>query len=304
MESKGNTYDIIVIGAGPAGLSAALYARRADKKTLVLEAGAYGGQIINATKLENYPGTPGVSGLDFASTLYQQVVDHGGEIVFEAATNIAKNRVDTVEKSYTAKAIIVATGTSHRKLGLAGEDRLIGRGISYCATCDGNLYKDKTVAVCGGGDTALTDALYLAGLAKTVYLIHRRNEFRGETRYVKKLKELSNVIFILNSNIIALNGEQKLESIIVKNSEKSMELALDGLFVAIGQQPSTNLVKDLIETDNAGYVISSDGVHTNIANIYVAGDVRQKAIRQVVTAVSDGAVAASTAIDELNKKES
>lgn len=302
MHSDKNHYDLIVVGAGPAGLSAALYARRANKRVLVLEAAAYGGQIINAAKFDNYPGIPSISGLDFATTLYQQALDHGAEIVFEAATTITARKVKTESSSYTAPAILIATGSRYRKLNLAGEENLIGKGISFCATCDGNFYKNRTVAVYGGGNTALTDALYLSDLTKHLYLIYRRDHFRGAARYADELAKKPNVEFLFNTTIHALHGDEQLEAVTIKNDNHARRLPLDGLFVAIGQTPASELVKDLVKTDENGFIISSDGVHTSAKGLYVAGDVRQKTVRQVATAIADGAIAATLIVNELNEQ--
>ena len=294
-------YDLIIIGAGPAGLTAALYARRANKKVLILEARSYGGQIINASKIENYPGIKDISGFDFSKNLHDQVIQLGTVIKYENVIKISKQKeVITTTNKYQAKSIIIATGVENRKLGLENETNYIGKGISYCAFCDGNFYKNKKVAVVGGGNTALTDALYLSSIADKVYLIHRRDTFRGDVEYVNELKNKSNVEFILNSNVIKLEGKEFLENIIIRdNNGEETKLEVDGLFVAVGQIPNNKKFEDLIETDQFGYIKSSDGVHTNVDYIYVAGDTRVKELRQLVTAVSDGAVAATTAIEEM-----
>lgn len=294
-------YDIIVVGAGPAGLTAALYARRANKKVLVFEAASYGGQIINTPKIENYPGIPNISGFDFATNLYNQVKNLGAEIKFETVLNIDKDKTVTTNKDkYQAKSIILATGAVNRKLRIENEKEFVGKGISYCATCDGAFYKGKTVAVNGGGNTALEDAIYLSDIANKVYLIHRRDSFRGENKYLEELKKKENVEFILNSNITKLNGENRLESIEIKdNDENTKTIDIDGLFIAIGQEPKNEIFAGLIELDEKGYIVSSDGVHTNVDGIYVAGDTRVKDLRQLTTAVSDGSIAATQAIKEM-----
>ena len=294
-------YDIIIIGAGPAGLTAALYARRANKKVLVLEAKAYGGQIINTLEIENYPGIPKISGFDFATNLYQQVKDLEAEIKFETVLRIEEDKkVVTNKGEYTAKAIIIATGAENRKLNLEKEEEFVGKGVSYCATCDGNFYKKKVVAVNGGGNTALEDALYLADLAETVYLIHRRDTFRGEDRYLEEIKNKNNIKLILNSTIQQLNGDEHLESIDVSDMNGNVQtIKVDGLFIAIGQTPKNEIFKNLIDIDDKGYIISIDDVHTNHKGIYVAGDTRVKDLRQLTTAVSDGSIAATTAIKEM-----
>ena len=292
-------YDIIIVGAGPAGLTSALYARRAGKKVLVLEAKTYGGQIINTSSIENYPALPNVSGFDFATNLYNQVKALDAEIKFETVIRIEEDKtVVTNKDKYQAKSIILATGAENRKLNLDKEAELVGKGVSYCATCDGNFYKDKIVAVNGGGNTALEDAIYLSNLAKKVYLIHRRDEFRGEQKYLEELKKKDNVEFILNANVIKLNGEDRLESIDIKQNDEFKTIDIDWLFIAIGQEPKNEIFANLINLNN-GYIDSIDGVHTNVDGIYVAGDTRVKELRQLTTAVSDGAIAATTAIKEM-----
>ena len=294
-------YDIIIIGAGPAGLTAALYALRSNKKVLVLEAKSYGGQIINAKKIENYPGIPEISGVEYATTLYNQVKNFGAEFKFETVIRIDENKnVITSKNTYQAKAIILATGAEKRKLGIENEAKYVGRGVSYCATCDGNFYKGKDVAVVGGGNTALEDALYLADLANKVYVIHRRENFRGEERLYEELKNKSNVEFILNSNVVKLNGEDKIESIDVQNNDNNINnITIQGLFIAVGQEPKNSMFSNVVELNEFGYIKSEDGVHTSTEGIYVAGDARVKTLRQLTTAVGDGALAATTAIKEM-----
>lgn len=300
-ERKIEMYDIIIVGAGPAGLTAAIYALRANKKVLVLEGKTYGGQIVNAQRIDNYPGMPHISGFDFATNLYNQAKELGAEIKFEKVLKITKDKnVETNKETYKGKAIILATGAENRTLGLGNEENLIGKGISYCATCDGNFYKNKIVAVNGGGNTALSDALYLADIAKKVYLIHRRDTFKAELKLVEEVQEKDNIEFILNSTIKSINGEEKLESIsIVDNDRCEKNIEINGLFVAIGQVPQNDIFSDVIEITSSGYIFSNDGVHTSMPGIYVAGDARVKDLRQIVTAVSDGAIAADTAVKEM-----
>lgn len=296
-------YDIIIVGAGPAGLTSAIYARRAMKSVLVLEALSYGGQIINTLSIENYPAMPGVSGFDFATNLYNQAKDLGADIKFEKVLEIkdgSLKKVVTSKEEYECKCVIIATGCENRKLGLPLEEELTGSGISYCATCDGNFYKGKIVAVVGGGNTALEDALYLSDIASKVYLIHRREEFRGEESTLNLLKKKGNIEFILNSNVTKLVGNEKLEKIIV-NDDK--EIDVDGLFVAIGKIPENENFRKLINLDDNGYIDSSEDCHTNVSGIFVAGDARKKDLRQLVTATSDGAVAANEAIKYINEEE-
>ena len=295
-------YDAIVIGAGPAGLSAAIYLRRANKNVLVLEKKMIGGQIVNANIIENYPACPNISGYELADNLSNQAIDLGATIKYEEVLSIKNSKVKTVittKGEYDTKTIIVATGEVTRKLGF--EDKYIGRGVSYCATCDGNFYKDKTVAVVGGGNTALDDALYLADIAKKVYLIHRRNEFRADQKTIDLLKKKNNIKYVLNSNITKINGENHLESIEVVSDKKVMTFNIDGLFIAIGHNPITSIFKDIINLDSDGYIKGTKNCHTNKQGIFVAGDVRCKELRQLVTATSDGAIAATEAIKYLNK---
>ncbi len=294
-------YDIIIIGAGPAGLTSALYARRAGKKVLVLEAKSYGGQILNANKVENYPGILSISGVDFAKHLYNQVEKLGFDIKYETVIRILENKtVITNQESYEGKAIIIATGAQNRKLDIENENDFIGKGISYCATCDGNFYKNKVVAVNGGGNAALEDALYLANIASKVYLIHRRDSFRGENAYLEELKKKENVEIIVNSTIKAVEGKELLENITVLNTDgNESTLKVDGLFIAIGQVPKNDIFNNVVDLDEKGYILSSDGVHTKTEGIYVAGDTREKVLRQLTTAVSDGSIAATIAIKEM-----
>lgn len=299
-------YDIIVVGAGPAGLTAALYALRANKKVLIFEAKAYGGQILNANLVENYPGIPNISGFDYATNLYNQVKELGGEFKFETVLKVDDSKnVITNSGEYSAKAVILATGAENRKLNIDGEATFVGKGVSYCATCDGNFYKGKTVAVVGGGNTALEDAIYLSNIASRVYLIHRRDEFRGEGKYTKDLKLKDNVEFILNSNVVKLNGEDKLDSIDVKNNNGDItSLDIDGLFIAVGQAPKNEMFANVVDLNEHGYAMVGEDLHTKIDGIYVAGDTRVKSLRQLTTATSDGSVAATTAIREMKKNES
>ncbi len=298
-------YDIIIIGAGPAGLTSAIYAKRANKNVLVLEAKNYGGQIINTLDIENYPANEHISGFDFATNLYNQAKNLGAEIKFEKVVDInnlgKEKEVITTKNKYKTKTIIIATGSENRKLGLPNEDEFVSKGISYCATCDGAFYKKKTVAVVGGGNTALEDALYLADLASKVYLIHRRDEFRGEESTINLLKEKDNVEFLYNSNVTKLNTKDRLESIeVTSNDGETRTIDVDALFIAIGRIPENQNFAKLINLDNAGYIISNEYCHTNVEGIFVAGDNRVKELRQLVTATSDGAIAAVEAIKYIN----
>ncbi len=297
-------YDIIIVGAGPAGLTSALYALRANKKVLVLEAKSYGGQILNAHKVENYPAIDSITGFDFATNLYNQVKKLGLEIKYETVLHVETDKTVTTNKGeYHAKAVIIATGAQNRKLNIPEEQEFLGKGVSYCAACDGNFYKNKVVAVNGGGNTALEDALYLSNIASKVYLIHRREEFRGEEVYTKELRQKENVEMILNSNIVALKGKDQLESITVENqNQERQEIKVDGLFIAIGQDPKNTIFANVVDINEKGYIESPDGVHTKVDGIYVAGDTRVKELRQLTTAVSDGSIAATMAIKEMKNE--
>lgn len=306
-------YDIIVIGAGPAGLSAAIYGLRAGKTALVLEGRIYGGQIINTPEINNYPGFKKISGAQLANELYQQARGLGAEIRMEKALSIEydenssthpKVSVNTSKGRYEASTLILALGAKNRLLGLPKEEEMIGSGISYCATCDGMFYKGKTVAVNGGGNAALEDVLFLSDYCEKVYLIHRRDTFRGERRMQKILEKKENVEFILNSTVSALLGEDRLSGIRVKeNGGEEKELSVDGLFVAIGRDPATAIVKDLITLDERGYIQAGEDCHTERKGVFVAGDCRTKLIRQLTTAAADGAVAALAAVEYLDMEE-
>ena len=299
-------YDIIVIGAGPAGMTAAIYARRAARSVLVLEAVNYGGQIMNTPDIENYPVEAHISGFDFSTRVYEQARGLGAEFKFEKAVEIREaegcKEVVTPKNTYQARAVILATGSENRKLGLEDEQKLTGRGVSYCATCDGNFYRNKVVAVVGGGNTALEDALYLADLAKKVYVIHRRDSFRGDDTNAARLRERENVEFVYNSNVTRLISEKRLKAIEVTNkldgSVRTIELS--GLFVAVGRVPENQNFASLVNLDEAGYVLAGEDCHTNAPGIFVAGDNRAKTLRQLVTATADGAMAATEAVKYVN----
>lgn len=290
--------DVIIIGAGPAGLAAAIYVERSGKEALLLEAGSFGGQIINTPEIENYPGIKKISGFDFAMSLYEQATGLGAKIIYEKADGIEdKGELKTVHtesgNSYDAKAVIIATGAKNRHLMLDKEEEFTGKGISYCATCDGAFFKGKEVAVNGGGNTAIEDALFLSNYCSKVYIIHRRGEFRGESSSLEMLKNKENVTFVLNSNIIKILGEDRLTGIRVKNNktEEEKDIDISGLFIAIGQEPDNKGFKNVADINEAGYVIATEELKTKTPGIFTAGDCRIKEVRQLATAVSDGAVA-------------
>ena len=296
-------YDVIVIGAGPAGLTSAIYLARANKKVLVLEALTYGGQIINTNKIDNYPALPHVSGIEFATNLYNQAIELGSEIKFEKAIDIDydKKIIKTNGNEYSAKAIIIATGSKMKKLGLPNEDKLIGRGVSYCATCDGMFFKNNDVAVIGSGDIAIEDALYLANIVNKVYLICNRDSLKGNDKQIEEINNKSNIELLLNSNITKLIGDNKLDGIEINTKGSNSNIEVVGLFVAIGNVPETNnLVRNITLSEN-GYIKAGEDTKTNIEGIFVAGDVREKYLRQLTTAVADGANAAVKAIEYINR---
>lgn len=292
-------YDLIIIGAGPAGLSAAIYAGRSGKKALLLEEKNYGGQIVNTPDIENYPGISHISGFEFAMELFKQAESFGAEIKYEKALSISGDdtKVVTTNKGqYEGKAVIIATGAKNRKLGLDNEDSLVGRGVSYCATCDGMFYRDKVVAVNGGGNTAVEDALFLANYCKKVYIVHRRDEFRADEKDVAKLKEKDNIELVLNCTIKEIVADEMVKGIVVvdKTTNEERQIDVNGLFIAIGQVPDNGDFENVVELEN-GYVKADESCYTNTPGIYVAGDCRTKEVRQLATAAADGAIAALAA---------
>ncbi len=306
-------YDVLIIGAGTAGMSAAIYVQRAGKSALVLEAKSYGGQIVNTPEVENYPGIASVSGFDFATGLYEQAVKCGAEIKMQGVLELVKTEngflAKTRRKEYEAKAVIIACGASNRPLGLDGEQELTGHGVSYCATCDGAFFKGKKVVVVGGGNTALEDAAFLSNYCEKVYLLHRRDQFRGDHSNVEKLRAKENVEFVLNSLSQELlteedeRGEKKVCGLRVKDKNTLEERILDvsGVFVAIGQIPKTEVFKDLVELDESGYIVAGEDCRTKVSGLFAAGDCRTKKVRQLTTAASDGAVAALAACEYINE---
>lgn len=292
-------YDIIVIGAGIAGVTSAIYGSMGNKKVLVIEKSNYGGRIISATSVKNYPGFIDISGADLATNLYVQATSLGSKIVFETVKGIldgSTKKVITDKNVYECKSIIIAIGLERRTLGISSEKELVGKGISYCAACDGNFYKNRNVAVVGGGKSAIEDAKYLSNIASNVYLIHRGSELDEK---VNK----NNIEVILNSTVDKINSNDKLESIDIKDKDNNIRnIVVDGLFISIGYDASNEEFDSLIELDNKGYIIA-DNTHTNIEGIFAAGDCTKKDLRQLVTAASDGAIAATEAIKYLEKRD-
>lgn len=295
-------YDIIVIGGGPAGLTAALYARRANKTVLVIEKGTFGGQITFSPKVENIPGFAQITGNEFAEKLVEQTLEQGAEVECCEVLEIKDGDVKTVVTDggdFEGKAVIIATGAKHRMLGLEGEEKLVGEGISFCAVCDGAFYADKTVAVIGGGNSALQEAILLSDIAAKVYVVQNLDFLTGESRLAQQLEAKDNIEIILGTTVKALKGENELKGITLeKTSDGSKrELELDGMFVAVGLVPQNEFCCKVVKLDGNGYVDADESCLTDRAGIFTAGDCRKKKIRQVVTAAADGAAAAMAACD-------
>ena len=298
--------DIIVIGGGPAGLTAAVYARRAGKSVLVLEKDALGGQITWSPKVENYPAVPAVSGMDLGNRMAEQAMDMGADVEIDEVLRIEdfgshKRVYGSFGTEYDARAVILAAGARPRKLGLKREDELVGSGVGYCAVCDGAFFKGQAVAVNGGGNSALQDAVLLSDLCSRVYLVHRRDSFRGEEALADQLRGKENVEFVLNAVITELKGDSELSGITVEQDGVQREIPVSGLFVAIGHEPDLAAFADFLDRDAQGYAASDEGCLTKTEGFFVAGDCRRKKIRQVTTAAADGAVAALAACAWLDR---
>lgn len=300
--------DIIIIGAGTAGLTAAIYGQRAGVSCTILEKYAPGGQIVNSPSIENYPGMYGISGFDYSMALLNQAQKLGAKMEYAEVTAVdfskETKKVITSSEELEAKAVIIANGTARRKIGCEGESRFEGRGVSYCATCDGNFFKGKTVAVVGGGESAFEEAEYLAEICEKVYLIHRRDVFTAAKTATENLLLKGNVTFLLNTVIKEIKGTVAVSSIVTENVlEKSIaEIFLSAVFVAIGLKPDNDIYKEAVELDEKGYIKATENCVTNAEGVFVAGDTRTKELRQLVTAASDGAVAANAAVAYIRKK--
>ena len=294
-------YDILIIGGGPAGLTAATYARRAGKTVLVIEKNAFGGQITWSPKVENFPGYLSLSGTELGDKLLEQAMEQGAEVELDEVVSVSVNAdgIKTVAcesgANFQGRALIIAVGAKPRMLGLPREDELVGSGVCFCAVCDGAFYAGQDVAVCGGGNAALQDALLLSEKCRSVTLIHRRDSFRGEQKLVEALKKRGNVDFVLNAAVIGLLGQNELEGIVISQNGESRTLPVTGLFIAVGHQPDNGVFADLMELDAAGYAASGEDCLTKSAGVFVAGDCRAKDVRQLTTAAADGSVAALAA---------
>ena len=299
-------YDIIIIGGGPAGLTAAVYARRAGKSVLVLEKDALGGQITWSPKVENFPSVLSISGAELGNLMADQAMEQGAEVEIEEVTGMEdcsgfKRVRCAFGAEYEGRAVILATGAKPRMLGIDREEELVGSGVGYCAVCDGAFFKGEPVAVNGGGNSALQDAMLLSELCSRVYLVHRRDSFRGEEKLVEALREKENVEFVLNARITALHGHGELTGITVEQDGTSRELKVSGLFVAIGHEPDNAAFAEYLALDGRGYAASGEDCLTPTAGLFVAGDCRSKTVHQLTTAVADGAVAALAACSWLDK---
>ena len=294
-------YDILVIGGGPAGLTAATYARRAGKSVLVIEKNAFGGQITWSPRVENFPGFLSLSGTELGDKLLEQAMEQGAEVELDEAVSVSvsPDGVKTVAcesgAAFQGRALIIAVGAKPRTLGLPREDELVGSGVCFCAVCDGAFYANQDVAVCGGGNAALQDALLLSEKCRSVALIHRRESFRGERKLVEALQKRENVSFVLNAAVTGLLGEDELRGIEITQNGAAWELPVTGLFIAVGHQPDNGAFASLLELDAAGYAASGEDCLTKSAGVFVAGDCRAKGVRQLTTAAADGSVAALAA---------
>lgn len=296
MENIDEIYDVVIIGSGPSGISAAIYAERAKLKTITIEKQYMsGGQILNTYEVDNYPGLPGINGFDMGVKFKEHAQKLGAKFVTDEVLDLeimeSIKKVHCKKNTFLTRTIIIATGAQHRLLDVKGEQDLYGKGVSYCATCDGAFYKEKEVAVVGGGDVALEDAIFLSRLCKKVYLIHRRDEFRGAKILQEKVFSISNIEIIWDSIVTEIKGEKEVTAINLKNlkSQEDREINLDGVFVAIGIIPNSHIFESHLNLDDGNYIIAGEDCKTSVSGVFVAGDVRTKALRQIVTAVSDGA---------------
>ena len=306
-KSSMTKYEVIIIGGGPAGLTAGLYTSRAGLKSLLVERGMFGGQIVNATLVENYSGFPeGISGSELGSLMYQQALKYGLEVVTDEVTSLSQGQpynVSTTEGNFQAASIIIAAGSEYRKLRVAGEGKLSGHGVSYCATCDGFLFRDREVAVVGGGDTAITDALELSRHTKKVYVIHRRDQLRAGQVLQQQAFAQPKLEFIWSTVVEEVLGEKMLSGLKLHNVKTGQQASLkvDGVFVAVGLMPNSRSFFNILELDDAGYIVTDETMATSAPGIFAAGDIRRKSARQVAAAVGDGVTAAMSAFKYLQE---
>jgi len=296
-----NNYEVIIIGGGPAGLTAGLYAARAGLKSLLLEHGVFGGQIVNARLVENYPGFPeGISGTELGEFMHRQATKYGLETIITEVSEVKTGNVYEVSTSggnYQTKSIIIAAGSEYRKLDVAGEEKLSGRGVSYCATCDGFFFRDREVAVVGGGDTAITDALELTQHCRKVYIIHRRDQLRATQAMQEKAFSQPKIELVWNTVVHEIVGDQIVRSLHLRNVKtgQSSNLEVDGVFVAVGLEPNSQVFSQFVDLDEAGFIVTDELMRTSAPGIFAAGDIRHNSFRQVITAAGDGAAAAMSA---------
>lgn len=302
-------YDIVIVGGGTAGMTAAIYGLRAGKKVLLIEGTTFGGQITLSPHVENYPGIAEVSGSQFATAMAEQVSALGAELEYTKVKSVRKDGgnkiVVTEDKEIPCRTVILATGVSHRHLGVPREEELVGAGVSYCAVCDGAFFKGSDVAVVGGGSTALQDAVFLSEYCSHVYVVHRRDEFRGEKHLVETLSARDNVTFVLDSVVSEIKGEDAVESIRILNKKTggTSELKVEGIFIAVGQKPNNDPFEEIVKLNDEGYILAAEDCMTSCPGIFAAGDCRTKEVRQLTTAAADGSVAALAAcryIEEMN----
>ena len=316
-------YDLVILGSGPAGLGAAIYAQRAELKTLVIEKEMVsGGQVLTTYEVDNYAGLPGIGGFDLGMKFREHADNLGAEfaedvvlrieeadaaeldLVQAAEAGVGLKKIVGENETYFARTVIIATGAQHRKLGVPGEEELVGMGVSYCATCDGAFFKNKVTAVVGGGDVAIEDAIFLGRICEKVYLIHRRDELRGAKSLQKKLMEMKNVEILWDTVVDSINGTFKVSTLSLSNKKtgEQKEIAVDGVFIAVGISPNTEEFKGTVEMDNGGYIVAGEDGTTSVSGIFAAGDVRTKQLRQIITAVADGANCVTSVERYLNEQ--
>lgn len=304
---KNNLFDVVIIGAGPAGLTSALYSLRANLSVALVDNGLPGGQMNNTLEIENYPGYKTISGEELSEKMFEQIEDYSNlSYIFEKVVGIKDYEKDLKEvylsnnEILKTKSIVIASGSTHKKLNVPGEEDLNSKGVSYCAICDGNFFKDKEVIVVGGGDSALEEALYLSKLVKKVYIVHRRDEFRAQKIYQERVFNTPNIELILNSNVVSINGKNKVESVTIKDNNNTCYIKnIDGIFIYVGLTPNTSFIDTELK-NNEGFIITDNDTSTKYKGIFAIGDVRDKKLRQVSTAIGDGAISGQEIYNYLN----